>query len=431
MDSDRIILEVRKTTTAVTSLDTHLVSGLNDIIGFTTSSNVLAGATFSSGVLDIREYRQVQTNIVSDQDGTINIYWYDDSAGSTLVRTVSIPYLSANGFQMFSAPTFSRYVMYDFVNTTIVNTTSFVFQTKFLKSALSAQVLGVEATLLAPMVANLDRSVIVAKDILGNYTNVRSDYNGNLKTAQQTDTFSEVALAFIYDTYGDRCIIKPKTLFKFGKNPDLDATVKETIWGTGGDEVYCTDNLINRIVSTSALDTYAVKIEGHTVTGTGVNAQYTFVVQEITLNGTTPVALTTPLARISLTYNNSDSLLVGTVTVFESVATTVHMTIIAGEQNGEKCSTTFSNSDYGIITQLTGGNSSKTSALLEFELEIRNPGKIFRRMYRWGVATGSVSINLNPYIVIPKNSDVRIRAVSNTNNTEGFASFNCLFGLVQ
>lgn len=262
-----------------------------------------------------------------------------------------------------------------------------------------------------------------------------------LRKNRKVDPWSELALASIYNETTDVCIIKPKTLFSIGRNGDLDTGAFETIWGVGGNETYLTTNTIDRIVSTSLLDVYVIKVEGHTVTGIGVNAQFTFVVQEVTLNGQTDVSLTTPLARVSRIYNNNGTNLVGAISVFDTTGSSVagvvsptsaiHITIVAGEQESEKGATTFSNSDYGIITSISGGNSSRSTALLDFALEVREVGKVFRSIYHWGVSTGSVTINLNPYIVIRKNSDIRIVARTNTNNTEAFSAFNCIFGLVQ
>lgn len=51
----------------------------------------------------------------------------------------------------------------------------------------------------------------------------------------------------IYQTYGDVVSIaaKGKSLLKFGRNPNLSAGVKETVWGLGGDESYVSSNVID------------------------------------------------------------------------------------------------------------------------------------------------------------------------------------------
>lgn len=297
---------------------------------------------------------------------------------------------------------------------------------------------GIENGLTGSDTGLVTRTVLVAKDLSGTYQNIRSDYNGDLNIAVHSDAFLNLSIEEIFAAYGDRVILKPKTLFKFGENQDIDVGTIETIWARGGDETYVSDNLINRIVSTDTNDTTTVKIEGHTLSG----SDFTFVVQEVTLTGQTPVALPTPIARCSRIYNNSGTELVGSLTVYESVGATVtlgvvtpaslvHCTTILGDQISSKCATTFSSVDYAMITQLTGGPSAKTNAIVQFTLEIREFGGVFRQKYKWSASGSSVVINLQPYILVPKNADVRIRGLTNTNNTEAFASFNTKFGLVQ
>jgi len=287
------------------------------------------------------------------------------------------------------------------------------------------------------MTTNLTRSVLVAKDLSDNYTNVRSDRQGNLNTSVVTDQWSNLAIAEILNTYGDIVTIKPKTLFKYGRNLDLDVGIPETIWGTGGNETFVNTNTIDRVVSTDALDSETISIEGHTLSG----SEFTFVVQDITLNGQTPVSLTTPLARCSRIANNNGTDILGLVSVFDTTGTAtlgvvtpasaIHCQIELGRNQSQKCQTTFSKSDYGFVTQVTGGPSSKTNALVEYDLQIREVNKVWKTKFQWGSSGSSVVINFAPYLIVPKNADVRIVGISNTNNTEVFASFNCIFGLVQ
>lgn len=258
-------------------------------------------------------------------------------------------------------------------------------------------------------------SVIAAKSLTGAYQNVQSDYSGNLNTAIQTDAWSNLAIAEVYNTYGDRVIVKPKTLFNWGSNSDLDAAVEETVWNVGGLETYATSDTINTVVSTATGDTQVVKIEGHTLSDNAL----TFVVQSATLEGQTPVTLSTPLARVSRIYNSGTTNLTGAVTVYESSVSSsssgvvtpssgIHITIASGTQTSEKAATSLSQYDYGFITSLTGGLGVKTSANLQFKLQIRTLPGVFRTFYAWGNSGGTTTIPLYPYLVIPKNSDVRI-----------------------
>jgi hypothetical protein len=83
---------------------------------FGTTANLGANINFSSGVLSLVEKSQVETRVLADEDGTINIFFYEDAGGTDLVRTLSIPYVGGSGFQYFAAPAFSNYVKYEFLN---------------------------------------------------------------------------------------------------------------------------------------------------------------------------------------------------------------------------------------------------------------------------------------------------------------------------
>lgn len=233
-------------------------------------------------------------------------------------------------------------------------------------------------------------------------------------------------------------VAKSKSLLKFGNNPDLDTGVWETVWQTGGDETYVDTNIIDTISSSSTSDVgQVINIEGHTVTGTGADQQFTFIVQDATLNGQNKVTLATPLARVSRAYNSSTTDLVGIVHVYEDTAlsggdpiddTKEHISIrgTLGDQQSFKAATTFSDSDYFICTGGWASITRSSTAAVDFELQIRRPGQTFRPVSRMTLnSTGSTTnqIQFNPYVVIPRNCDIRVRAVSTANNVEVNASF--------
>ena len=239
----------------------------------------------------------------------------------------------------------------------------------------------------------------------------------------------------IYQNFGEEVSIdtKAKSLIKFGKSAALTTGSLQTVWTVGGNETYVSTNSIDSISSSSLLDTQEIYIEGHTVAGTGEDEKFTFVSFVVTLNGQTRVPLPTPLARVSIAYNNNGTPLVGRVAVYENTALTngiptdvskIHIDIPTGLQESFKAATTFSNTDYYILTGGFGSVSLKQDGSADFYLEIREPGKIFRQVA--GVSAtnaGPWIINLDPAVVIPKNCDIRIRVETSANNLVVFTSF--------
>ena len=144
----------------------------HDGLGFSTFDVLVSGATYSSGILDMSDYTQVQTDVTSDGSGTIDIEFIRDAAGTDVVRELSIPYVGGSGFKMFSAPAFTPYVRYNFTSTT-TGMTDFYFDTKFTTKSISGQILGMNDFISESMVANLGRNVLVGQEgSAGGFNNV-------------------------------------------------------------------------------------------------------------------------------------------------------------------------------------------------------------------------------------------------------------------
>lgn len=140
-------------------------------LGFSTSDVLGNGATYDSTVLDLGTFTQVQTHVLSDVDGTIVIDFIRDSGGTDVLRTLTIPYTGGDGYQTFAAPAFTPYIRYRFTADQ-AGQSDFYFDTKFLRVAVSPQILGVDSFISSKMVVGLNRSVLVGKTSGGAYENV-------------------------------------------------------------------------------------------------------------------------------------------------------------------------------------------------------------------------------------------------------------------
>lgn len=246
------------------------------------------------------------------------------------------------------------------------------------------------------------------------------DYNENPYMSQ--------ARRVILSTYGDNVSIgkKAKDLIKFGRATNIGSSARGTIWFTNADqqnEIYVASNTnsIDTISSGNSSDAVDVVIEGHTETA----GNKTFVVQSATLNGQNKVSLDTPLNRVTRLYNANGTTLSGPVYVYENTnissgkpsdTTKIHLTVAAGENQSEKASTALSSRDYWIVTSIHCHVLEKSANIfVDTRLEVRLPGGVFRPVDDI-TCTGSTPglLSFRPYVIIPKNSDVRLTAQGST-----------------
>lgn len=231
------------------------------------------------------------------------------------------------------------------------------------------------------------------------------------------------AITTIRSNYGDDVSIKAKRkgLLKFGSNAavgtNADGYTLMTLAGSERHESYVSDNLITHFASSDASDDQEIVIEGHTISGNIL----TFQTQTVTLNGTTKTALDTPLARVTRLYNNGSTDFAGTIYVARDVTFTdgvpqtdsaVHLIVDSGNQS-EKASTSLSSTDYWIVTKIYADVLKKTAGFADVQLQVRTVGKVFRSVARFASSSGRhEELTFMPYLVIPKNSDVRLVAVA-------------------
>jgi len=242
----------------------------------------------------------------------------------------------------------------------------------------------------------------------------------------------------IFELYNKRVSIwdKAKTLMRFGVNPDVNG-VEETVWDIGGVETYATGNTIDTISSTNVNDTENVRIECHTVVGTGVDAKFTFIVQTVTLNGQNKVLLPIPVARVSYMENANSFPLSGDVFVYQDTAivggaptdlTKAHCKIrgTEGIDQSQKCSTTLSDTDFFIITSVSTGldKGSGVDVSADVQFEVKEAGLVFKHRKVFSAAKGSVPIVLSPYLIVPRNSDIRVNCATSSTNVAVTASFS-------
>jgi len=243
------------------------------------------------------------------------------------------------------------------------------------------------------------------------------------------DPWLSHAVSVIEATYGDKVSVgeKNKDLLKFGTTSQCQTTLTTIMDLPVGtyNETYISDNLITTLSSSNNSDTVEVGVEGHTIDESG---NFTFVTQTITLTGQTQASLTTPLARCTRLYNNNSTDLQGTIYAYQddtstagvpNTSTKVHCMIPLGYNQSRKASTTLSSVDYWIVTNWGTGVNEKVSAFVDTQIEIRLKDKVFRAAMNITASSGVTSDHFfGPYLIIPPNSDIRLRSKTGSNNQE-------------
>lgn len=193
-------------------------------VAFQTTTPIGAGGTYDSGILKSEGYSQLQTELLSNADGTLTAIYYSDAGGTDTIRTLNVPYTSASGYQLYSAPVFSPYVRYQF--TCPAGNTDFYYTTKFIGTSINPQLARLDAPLVGGMVSTVTRSIVLGQTPGGQYRNVSLDENDHLK----------VRLSGADTLYGEVLTASFRPLIQVDPTYGFDRTVEtfiDTTPGTG------------------------------------------------------------------------------------------------------------------------------------------------------------------------------------------------------
>lgn len=251
-------------------------------------------------------------------------------------------------------------------------------------------------------------------------------------STSSNDFLISYAIRRIKALYGDvvSVDVKNKELFKFGWNQAVGSSVQCTLMefaGSETSETLPTDNVIDSFVTDDGDFVGNVTVEGHTISGTDL----TFSTQTFAATGQTRKALSTSLARANRVYNTSGSPLAAGkkgyvynssgVTLTDGVpdlTAQVHVIMTADDNQSQKAATALSSTDYWIITEWGASINKKTTASADVRLQIREPGGVFRSKFApMSLSTAgqsNIEINVRPYLIVPKNSDIRATAIAST-----------------
>lgn len=252
----------------------------------------------------------------------------------------------------------------------------------------------------------------------------------SLNNRSESSSLVKHAIDRIKNEYGDVVSVekKAKDLIRFGLNTNV-GTTRSTLWYTGQDELNETyvagnSNSIDTLSCSNAGSDQELIVEGHYYD----NNIRIFTKQIVKQNGQSKVQLSRSLNRVTRAYHagRTETNLIGETYIYEDTAISagkptdtekIHLTLPSGENQSQKASTSLSSSDYWIVTGFSAGYAEKSgSNIADVRLEVRRKGEVYRPISKGLIIrTGDDSIrDFIPYIVIPKESDIRLTALAST-----------------
>lgn len=215
-------------------------------------------------------------------------------------------------------------------------------------------------------------------------------------------------------------------LYKFGKNADIDTTtVPEDVLSLGGSKLFPTAASTISVVSDDANDTSAGTGLRNAVLE-GLDANYDFLTETVTLAGLTPVVTSNSFLRVNRMYgtmSGSNINAVGTITATHSEGATA--SIPAGEsQSAIACYTVPADHTllvWGFFCALIK-KASAAQADVHFEVRLFGETTFRVKQIISLVAQGSSDItrsSLPAYFPIPAKADIRVRVRDVTANDTG------------
>lgn len=219
---------------------------------------------------------------------------------------------------------------------------------------------------------------------------------------------------------------------KYGENSDVDtSTVPEDITEIGGLYNYDADNTapIVSLISDNAADSEPIKVIGLDINGEEVD-------QTITLNGTTRVALTTPLWRVYRMENDGVNDIQGTVYCYVGtggVPVQADQRAIISNSNNQSLMAIYTVplGKVGFLVRgEVGGSRSQNTGTIQFAYYSRRYGKVFKIKKRVDTTNQGSSVYQDVRSfpdIIPALTDIRLTVENvSSNNTGAFATFDIL-----
>lgn len=214
---------------------------------------------------------------------------------------------------------------------------------------------------------------------------------------------------------------------KFGRNMSIESADNEDIWDGGGIYVWSSTADITHVVSDDAGDSLLIEV-------TGLNFLWDEVVQTVTTDGTTSVALETPLIRVNTVRNAGNVDALGNVQVGVGSTTTSFSAANLRAQISIGFGRTLM-AIYTIPRNKTGYMTRYWASILRANAasNVNMTGfyRLFGGVFNVGLTesilsagTSGIERNPKPYPAYPEKTDLKWQADVSANGTDITAGFD-------
>lgn len=213
----------------------------------------------------------------------------------------------------------------------------------------------------------------------------------------------------------------------FGFNPDIDtSSVPEDVWTGGGLYPWMSASTNLEIVSTNLNDS-ATGTGARTILVSGLDANYVAVTQAITLNGTTAVALVTPLFRVNsmlILSSGTGKTNAGQINLRDVTGGTIRSIIGAGlgitQQAPYTVPAGFTLQIVSIYSAITGTGTTRSADLSTF---FQSNNGFYRLPITLNTSDGKPYRHDSiPGIIVPEKNDFSMRCTAVTNDNSSVVS---------
>jgi hypothetical protein len=378
-----------------------------------TTSALGANNSYTGTVTDLSEHSAISVIVETDAPSAtkgFNVQYSPDGVEWHTGESYTVP---ANSEKFYTPPVWQKYYRFIYTNGAVANTNFHIHS--FLHSdTMKWSSHNVDDPIADEDDAELIINVNKARKPDGTYASIGASTDGNLLIH---DAENPSAIAF--GAVSGKAIIQ-----KFGNAPDFDTGDGEVSTWDGASDAGI-DNMqydysltadIDSVVSSSASDIMNIEIQG-------LGASTNLVVQTVTMNGQTRVALATNLFRVFRMKNVGASNMVGNISCYVTNApissgvvddsSLVRAHILNGNNQTEMALYTVPHGDEIVLKGLyaySAGASRSASYLLT--VWARPPGQVFQLKWK-GAFNDDVDSGIRqPYetgLYFDEGTDVELR----------------------